>query len=93
VKARFWAREGQTHCYDCGSAFELAFLPTGEGRVFHFPTRCPNPECNRGSWVTSSPDAEFCIPVELDVDKVRRRIEDRLRKDPAYLVQVMEQVG
>jgi len=43
-RAVMFAREGQTHCYDCGSPLEIDGIPTSLGIS---STSCPQ-GCNRG---------------------------------------------
>jgi len=81
MKTVFYGKEGQIVCHNCGKEFELDSYGGSKSLI----TRCPNINCNTGSWVTQEPYGNFVFPVLLDVTKMRRRIEDRLRKDSQFL--------
>ena len=65
---------GET-CYDCGADFEPHALPP-DGFVGEFPTHFSCPDHNRGycGCIICPPDSP------ADRKKIRRRIEDALRK-------------
>jgi len=63
MKLIMWAKEGQTHCYDCGKKFVPAYIPTDKRPVA--PTVCPTEGCNRGSWIQLNYDKEYCVPFEV----------------------------
>ena len=82
IKAYF--KDGQTHCYDCGSEFIL----DGDTAI-----SCPSDECSRGSWLSWEPHPDFPIVGMIDVTRQRRRIEDRLRKDKGFFELVRDLIG
>ena len=56
-----FAKAGQTHCWDCGRAFEPDQVEWDETGVVS--TSCPTEGCNRGSWWHREPDLDYCVPV------------------------------
>lgn len=57
---KLYAKEGQTHCHDCGKKFELD--REWDGKSLYQATTCPN-GCH-GSWASNQRDAEFCVPFK-----------------------------
>jgi hypothetical protein len=54
---KLYAKEGQTHCHECGKKFEID--RPWDGKSIYQSTTCPN-GC-RGSWVSDVRDSEFEI--------------------------------
>mgnify|MGYP007016065973 CR=1 FL=1 len=56
-----FAKDGQTHCCDCGRAFMPDQDEWDSAGVV--ATSCPTEGCNRGSWWHREPDRDYCVPV------------------------------
>ena len=57
-----FAKQGQTHCSDCGAFF----VPVQEySDMGHLSTICPR-GCNRGSWWHKEPSEIYCLPVSTE---------------------------
>jgi len=82
MDAIMFAESGQTHCSNCGAEFIIADgdIPSSTGII---TTSCPNPKCNRGSWLQEIPMRWTTVPVRVtfNTKKIRRKLEDRLRKE------------
>lgn len=76
MKIRGFAEPGQIRCYECGEMFEVNNIGSHAAS-----TICPNGH-NRGAWIEFKKCSTYTVPVEMDASRLRRRLEDQIRKDP-----------
>jgi hypothetical protein len=86
MKIRGFAEPGQIRCYECGEQFVVDRVG-----AHCAVTVCPNGH-NRGSWIEFERVGTYSIPVEMDVSALRRKFEDRIRKDPVALIKALQAV-
>ena len=78
---------GHTACPKCGEKFNLCDMDVGSlNTCMTLSASCKH---NYGEWVRLLPDTEYSNKIKIDSSKIRRQLEDRLRKDEVLLKRLL----